>query len=269
MTEDSQDGAAKIQGGGESAGDSLKVNEYQNSLRKQFIDWITVVIFLFGAFTGYCAVREYKEQNLINKTNNALSMDSQLLNMERETYRTLEGKPYLQAFWAKCPKKADPVEFSYKAVDMFYWKYADSKNGSKKKKDNRHFEWKTIPELSEKLFAADSFNDQENERLREAYFLAEGFLYILENAFYAKEEKIVGKDDWDTWVGYFYDIGMHPMFLSAIYFGHKYAYIDESFAREIWERLKEKDSETHVLEKIYPDIVKEDWHKKVGKNKLD
>lgn len=57
----------------------------QPSGQTKIIEIITAIILLCGTGTGIWAAFEYHFQNKNIKTNNALVMDNQLLNMERET----------------------------------------------------------------------------------------------------------------------------------------------------------------------------------------
>ncbi len=89
------------------------------------------------------------------------------------------------------------------------------------------------------------------------------------HAYAAKVNNVLDDADWVTWCGYFYDIGVHPIFLSAIYFGHKYGYFDGEFAKEIQKRLCENDKNADLLQKIYPELLEQDWPEKVGKNRAE
>jgi hypothetical protein len=230
----------------------------QSSGRHNIIEIITAITLVCGTLTGIWAAAEYHVQNQNIRTNNSLVMDNQLLNMERETYKTLEQKPFLKIFFVRCPDNVNPVQFAHTRVDMLY---------PKNEKLQKHIQWRTVPELSNNLFSYDSFRDKSNEHLRDANYLAESYLYLLSNAYAAKEGEVIDDADWETWCGYFYDIGAHPIFLSAIYFGHKYGYFDNKFAKEIQKRLCENPANKALLEEIYPELLQLNWSEKIGKNR--
>lgn len=225
------------------------MSNWQESKIKKVLDIITVMSLLVGGLIGYRAYIEYKSANIINA-------ESTLLNMDKGIYQKILGKPYLHAIFAKIPENNNTLVGLNSLLQLLL--------EEKKGKGELSFKWKNIPELYEKLFQADGFNRPDRVRLREAYFLEEDFLYLLLNCYGNKIESMISDEVFKTWIAYFSEIGQHPLFLSAIYCGHKYGYIDPKFSAFIVDLMKKSNRLTTTLKNVYPDMLSDNWAQRAG-----
>jgi hypothetical protein len=212
------------------------------------IEIITLIILFAGVVAGWNAYFEYKNAN-------TAQMIYTLYEMDKETTKSLLEKPYLQAIFAQPPKNIDIKLSSIKLLQLFIID-TDSNNVCTN--------WRDVPDLYDILFEYDNFNDPTKMRLREGYCIAESILYTLLNAYSAKESKLISQEDYETYIGYCYEVGKNPLFLCAIFCAHKYNYITKSFAIELKHRLLIKADIKNVFNVIYSDLLKEDWLSRVG-----
>jgi hypothetical protein len=214
----------------------------ENSLLKTIIDVVTCVFLVAGVVIGYLSYEEYKRSNIINQ-------NSTLFTADREIYKPIENKPYLQAFFAQRSLNISAFDGSQKLLKLLLGK-----------NDNISFKWKNIPDLYDKLYQLEGFNQPDRVRMRACFSMAQDILYLLENVYSLSENSEDLKDiDAETWFAYIEQIGGHPLFLAAIYEGHKYRYLTSDFAAFLAKRMIESKNIKPILESIYPDMLEMNW----------
>lgn len=221
-----------------------------NSLWKKGIDILTIIILGLGVLIGYKALREYKNQNNAQMINTLLGGDIEILRM------TVENK-YLQGLFALSPKGQDAKSNAIQMLQVI----------TNDVNDNFYTEWKDIPELHAIIFGSKEFNNENKHKLREAILISETIIDDISSAFEANEFGLIKKEDYETYVGNFPDIGENPLFLCAVYWYHRNGYITKTFAHEIKKRLLTNPQRKSVIEAIYPDLLKDDWISRVGEAK--
>lgn len=222
-------------------------NFWQSSKLKVLMEVVSMIALALGVVVGFLAWTEYRNSNKVNA-------ESMLLNMDRQIYQKVAEKPNLQALFARMPINTDAIIGSQQLLKLFL-----------RKKEHLSFRWKDIPDLHDKLYQYEGFNAPDRVKLREGLLLAEDILYILVNSYMAYSSSMESKTDFETWIAYVYDIGQHPLFLTAIYGGHKYGYMDPEFAAYLIKRMRESKDIEAILKAVYPDMLKEDWPSRTGK----
>lgn len=228
---------------------------FKNILKeiKGVLEVLSSIALIIGAVAGVWALIEYSNSNMCNA-------EAIMVGMEDKAYEKVFNKSYLQAMFAQMPTDVDPFTGSHEILKLYL----------SPKENNMSFTWKDIPDLYNKLFQYEGFNNPDRVKLRYGYFLAENFLYLLDNSFVAHEYHLESDDDLETWFAYLDDIGQHPLFLRAIYCGHKFGYIEPEFASFIVERMKKsRKSEQFkaILKSVYPDMLSDEWARQTGQYK--
>jgi hypothetical protein len=212
---------------------------------------VTGFIAIVGVFIGGLALLEYKHANNASMTNT-------LLNMDKETYIQISNRPYLQAMFVMPISNVDTKQAADRILALFL---------NKEHIDNKLLQWNNIPELFNRLFEYSNFNNSDKQKLREAYFIAENILYLLLNAYESKNLSILSDQDYETYIGYIAEIGHNPLFLCAIYCGHKYGFITKLFSLELKTHLLKKKETKVIIKDIYKDLLDDKWCERVGESK--
>ncbi len=229
------------------------MSTYQESGLKKIIDICTVLLLILTASAAFWGIKVGKDALSEYKKMNMVAMSTALLNMDKDIFRKLSEKTYLQAMFVE-PSNGTT---SHQITNLFL-----------KKESQKLQDWKDIPDLYEKLFGFNEFDNYDNSdksRLREAYFVGEDILYLVVNAHEARRYSLISDSDWESWAAYIDDLGTNPLFLAAIYCGHKYGYITQDFAELLKTRLMKKEDISKVIKTIYHDMDKRDWVQRVGK----
>ena len=228
-----------------------------NSSWKKIIDGLNALFFgltaacaILGVIIAYLAVEQYKNQNNAQMIHTFLGSDTEISKL-------MTNNAYLHGFFAISLKDQDAKSIAIQKLKIII----------NDNHDNICDHWKDIPELYEKMFELDDFNNNNKQKLRAAYFAADAILDDIQIAFEAKYYNLIKKEDYETYTGYFAEIGEHPLFLCAIYWNHKNGYITKDFAKELVNKLLADPKRKRTIEVIYPDILKENWVDRVGERK--
>src|SRR5437763_8665375 len=79
-------------------------------------------------------------------------------------------------------------------------------------------EWSGVEELDTFLYAPAALEDKSKQNAREIFLLAEFTLYLVNDAFDAREHGLLTAEEEDTYFAYVEDIGAHPLFLLAVWY---------------------------------------------------
>ena len=203
---------------------------------------LTATCAIIGVIIAFWAVQQYKR-------NNNAQMINTLLGSDTEIYKLMIDKPYLQGILALPPKDRNYKSIANQMLEII----------TNDKNDNICVEWKDIPELYEIMFGLKDFNNNNKQKLREVYFIAETILFDILTAFEAKNYNLINEEDYETYTGYFSEIGNNPIFLCAVYWSHKNGYITKRFAQDLKKKLLANPKRKSAIEVLYPDLLKGDW----------
>lgn len=224
---------------------------------KLVLEVLMFVVVCIGAYIGW---NEYKDNNKASKDANSVSVLVKIDEAERKIYELAITYDYLNAFWAYFPEDMSAKDLAKARISLLM---NDNIN-----EDGNIYAWNDVRDLEHIIFSCDSFCDDKLKRLRTAYNMAEQTLYIVESASNAKSKGIIGDDVYQSYISYVYDIGSHPLFLEAIYFGHETGFLPFEFAKELKKIYMTNKLNRETAELIYPDIIHDpDWAEKVGVNK--
>ena len=124
----------------------------------------------------------------------------------------------------------------------------------------------SVEELLSRIFEPnDDYFDQNKRRLRKAYYLAERLLYLLQDAYSARQAGILSEAEYEGWLTYLDKIGFNPLFFSALRFSHSNGSLMKDFANHTKERLLRSDRNKQAVGILYPELLQKDWINKLGK----
>lgn len=190
-----------------------------------------------------------------------------LKDYEKYVYELADRYPYLQAFFVDVSREADPVKRANMQITILLQNGIESCPDVPSKEIARIPQWKDVPALVDLLWGPDDFHNKGKVRLRRAHDLGEQILYLLLEAYDANKRGAIDNDVYEEWIPYFDEIGSHPIFLAAVYYGHSAGYFKKDFAQELVRRLDlEKNRKAkETVQAIYPDMLKPDWVDRIGK----
>jgi len=229
---------------------------YQDSICKKVLDVFTVIFLLGTVIVGIWGLGIAKDALNTYKKLNEITTEGTLINYDRELNGKLIDKPYLQSLYVIPPSNMGTKEKAHFLVNICL---------SEKNKDIE-INWIDIPDLYNKLWGHEDFHNINKSKLREFYNYSEDILTLIMNACWYREYGIISADSWSTFVGYIKEIGVHPIFLCAIYGCCKYSYIDKEFAEEL-KKIILKEHGEDTLRVIYKDMLKPEWYELCAKDK--
>lgn len=212
---------------------------------------VGVLLTLGGLIVGSIALKEYKETNRVARS-------AQLQTVDREIAAMSLEYPFLDAIWVaidndvKGKKRADAI------LTALY--SPDATNTSVP-----FPAWDTISDMESIIYGPTTFTDDHMERVRRGYLLCEAILYLVNDAFDAHSRKLITDDEQESFFAYLYDLGAHPLFLHAIWFGHRGGYLRPGFAKELRKRLLHEPQTVEMVKAIYPEMLKPNWEADDGK----
>lgn len=214
----------------------------------------TLVVYVIGAGIAYRAYQVYVQQANELSKQTEIQIGISLRNQENSLYEMANKDEYLMAFFAD-PPSGDTFskQDAHKCIELIL---------SNKKFDS----WETSEDLLGKLYEPkEDYNTPDKIKLRKAYDLAEHLLYLLQDTYSSYKAGIISKEDYDTWIPYVDDLGFHPLFISALYFGHSSGYIKKDFAVHIKDRLMKSKLNKQAVAILYNEMLQDDWINKLGK----
>jgi hypothetical protein len=217
------------------------------------ISLLTLFVYIAAAIIAYRAVTVYQKQTKELNNQNEIQIDLSLRGAYNEIVQLVEKDGYLIAFFADFPEDEEPsVELAHRQINLFL--------------DTGTFEgWSNTEDLMKRLYElTPDFHNPIKARLRRAYHLAEQLLYLLHDAFTAYRAGILTDVKYESWIVFVDDVGFHPLFLSAILYGHSGGYITKDFAEHIKARLQQNERNRKAIKVIYSDMLNNDWLKRLG-----
>ncbi len=225
---------------------------------------IDTIVFLIGAIIASWAAYTYRLQKIELENTNKIQVALSLRSAENEIYKLTYEKDYLMAFFADPPEGMDPnINMARQQINLFL---------DIKKKEKLKDEWHNVKDLLKIIYDGSDnkkFYRSERIKLRQAYDLAEHLLYLLHDAYDANKRKILLDEDFATWRPYIDDLGFHPLFLAAIYYGHSSGYMTKDFAKFLKTTLLKSDRNRKAIGVLYNDMLKDNWVDMLGKREYD
>ena len=206
---------------------------------------VGVLLTLGGLVVGIVALKEYRETNRVARA-------AQLQTVDREIAAICIEHPYLDAIWVVL---SDELKGKKRADAMLAALYSPGSTNT----PSNFPTWNTVAEMEGTLYGPTTFNDQGMERIRRAYLLCEAILYLVNDAFDAHCRRLITDDEMESFFAYLNDLGPHPLFLHAIWFGHRGGYIRPGFAKELRLRLLEEEQAAEMVKAIYPEMLDSNW----------
>lgn len=235
----------------------LKVCKF---LKRTFSHWkwktikgiIETTSILAGAAIGTFAFFEYRATNEI-------ALLGQLQTIDREISNLQFNNPLLHALWVYPPdslKGKDRADFYLKA-------FFDSTSVASTKITGDT--WKTVQDLESILWTQTNIHNEDIQNLRKAYNFAETILYLVASAIDYAERGQIKPEDEKMFVAYLGDIGTHPLFLEAVWYGHRGGYFSEKAAIRIQKEILKNEEAKKEASIIYKEILDKNWPYTIGK----
>lgn len=233
-------------------------NQWKESRLKDKIEIICILFgasaAVFGAVTGYWALNEYK-------TTNKITMSGQLQTVDREIASLTFSQPNLSALWTIVP---DSLHGKDKADELLKAFLHDRKNKIKISGST----WGHVRDLEAILWSKKNLHNKEMHGLRNGYTFAESILYLVCSAIDAGQRDQLSPEDVKTYVAYLNDVGAHPLFLHALWFGHRGGYFSPKVAEQLQKELLKNEEAKEMIGCIYIELLDEKkWPLMVGKSK--
>lgn len=213
---------------------------------------IGLIVTIFGAVIGAMAYREYK-------TTNELTMSGQLQTVDREISMLTFTHPNLHALWVSPPDNLHGKDRADALLKAFL---PNAKDKAKISGDT----WKTVRDIETILWSEENIHDQEIQKLRNAYTQVESILYLVCSAIDAEQGGKLRAADAKTYVAYLHDLGAHPLFLHALWYGHKGGYFSPEVAKHLQNELLKNEETKRTADIIYKELLDKDWAQRTGKS---
>lgn len=217
-------------------------------------DKIEVICLIVGVFIAAAALNEYKKTNILAYASQCQSIERELCLMEME-------KDHLGAIWVVIPDDIKGKKRADMMIDTILAAGGQTESTPK-------IEWENVSDLEVLLYKPSSFTNNNFKCLRDAYLYAEAVLYLVSDVYMAYQQGLVSDSTFNTYRAYIKDLGGHPIFLHAVWFGHKSGYYSSEFALFLQEELQKEADTKEIIEVIYPELPLPDWSKTITRPKL-
>ena len=234
---------------------------------RALLKWLEVMAVLTATVGGLFALNTYQTTNVIAVRNALETRDSQA----REIYYTKGGRRLMQIFLNE-PGDEVTDEASCKQVRDKIEPWARSAILAVVEPTHRDKvpQWRSIHDLYYSLFDLSTGSSSGMYDIKQGFFHTVDLLYIIVDAYIAKEQHVFDEAEYESWAAYIYDLGANPYFLMAVMDGHEFGYFTKAFSREIWRRFsKENNPRLHCFaQALYPKLAVElekEWMDDWGK----
>jgi hypothetical protein len=209
---------------------------------------------IYGLIIAQSALSQYKRDN-------RLSALVKLDEKEARIYDRVLENDFLHSFWAEFPDSLTPREKMALQLRLL----VRPEDNSKSPDTVADLKFTTVQDLDRVVWAYDSFGNPMFRRLRDAYVFAEEILLMAESTYIAYKAGILTKDDWRSIDTYIDDVGSHPLFIEAVYWGHGGANYSKAFAEVLMHKYSHNAELKEAALLIYPSIVTDQrWAETMG-----
>lgn len=223
-------------------------NEWVQYSLKDKVETIALFVAVVGAIITYF---EYKTQH-------DLSVGSQLRESDRHINSMILEYPAMDGIWLTV---SDDLHGKDRANALLLAVIKNKSNDTRKILT----EWKHIGDLESILWSGENFYNEDFVRLRQVYMLAEEILYLVVEVLDLEEKGRISPADTKSYVAYIKDLGAHPLFLHAIWFGHRNGYFPPNVAIRLQNELKKNEEAEALAGVIYKEILSPDWANKMNR----
>ena len=222
------------------------IDEWIKYSLKDKIETIALFIAMIGAIFTF---NEYKTQH-------DLSISSQLRESDRHINSLILEYPAMDGLWmtsnGNLHGKALANELLLSVI-----------NNNSDSWEKKISGWNHISELETILWSADNFYNEEFIKLRQVYMLAEEILYLVTEVLDLEEDDRISDEDVKTYTAYIADLGSHPLFLHAIWYGHQNGYFTPYAAMRLQEEIKKSNDAALMAGEVYKELLSPDWADKL------
>jgi hypothetical protein len=241
----------------------------QNSTErvKVLFKQLEVICILIAAVGGLFALDIYQATNVLAVRNSLETRDAQT----RQNYYNKDGGRLMQIF-VNDPGDEVIDDASCKQVQdkINPWSRSAILSVVDPKHRNKLPQWGSLHDLYDSLFDTSTGSTPGMYDIKRGLFHMVDLVYIIYDAYAAKEQHIFNNDEYAMWEAYIEDLGTSPFFLMVIMDGHEYGYQTKDFSKEIWRHYsKKKNPRLHCFAQVlYPKLAvesEEEWMKEWGK----
>lgn len=224
------------------------VKEWIQYSIKDKLETVALCVAIVGAFITY---NEYKTQH-------DLSITSQLRESDRHINSMILEYPVMDGIWMT----VDENLHGKNRADALIVSLIKNKSPEVIAKMSK---WHDIGEFETILWSQDNFYNEEYLRLRQVYMLAEEILYLVAEVLDLEEDGRLSPTEVNTYTAYIRDLGSHPLFLHAIWFGHKSGYFTPYVAKRLQQEILKNEEAKIMVGEIYKGLKFPDWPKELPK----
>jgi hypothetical protein len=230
-------------------------------MKKYFHQWIEsslkvkleIIALIMGIILtpsgAYITYTEYKTQH-------ELEINSQLKETDRNINSMILNYPAMDALWIT----GDDKLHGKARADAILIASMNTKSKDIKKALT---DWKEVGDLESIMWSEENLHNAEFIKFRQVYMLAEVILYLVVEVLDLEEQHRITPTDARTYTAYIRDLGSHPLFLHAIWFGHKSGYFTPKVALRLQSELKKNKEAVEMANAIYKELLSPDWASKI------
>lgn len=244
--------------------DSTQTPTERDTARFKRLEVMTALIATVG---GLFALNIYQTTNVIAVRSSLETRDSQT----RQIYYTKDGGRLMKIF-TNDPGDMITDDTSCKQVQDKIAPWAREVVLAVVEPNNRDKvpQWRSNHDLYDSLFDLSTESSPGMDDIKRGFFQTVDLLFIVYDAYSAKEQHIFSDDEYEMWAAYIDDLGTSPYFLMAIIDAHEYGYTTKAFSKEIWRRFSKKNNpRLHCFAQVlYPKLaveMEEEWMEDWGK----
>ncbi len=245
---------------------SLPLIRFRSELSLDGVAQFSAAIFSFvAAVIAALALQEYLKTNELAAYAQLIDRDKAIAILPLE-----KDRAHVDALWVEVAEadRATPKSLANARLRAILRATNESSDGERRDSAKAQRlsipEWKNLEDLNQILYSESAFQSADLRKLRDAYTLCELILYLANDAYYAQRSKTVKPDQAETFFGYLDDIGDHPIFLLAVWFGHGGGHMTTDFAQFLRSRLLKNERTVALAKEIFPALLQDSWATAVG-----